>query len=165
MTLANRDALLAVLSRALPATGTVLELGSGTGEHAVYFAARLPGVAWQPSDPDAAARESIAAWTAEASLANVLPPLDLDVLAPAWRLRRADAVVCVNVLHVAPEGAREALVGGAATVLPRGGPLVISGPFTAGDVDALVAAAARELVHEETAKVPPGCACVVLRRR
>ncbi len=177
----NAGAILARLREVLPRSGTVLELGSGTGEHAVLFARELPGLVWQPSDPDEASRESIAAWTAIGGVRNVERPLDLDLLAPAWRLRRADAIVVVNVLHVAPRPAAEALVAGAAAVLPGGGPLVVAGPFrrstgagppvlAAADrcvpvLDDLVGRArAHDLVLEETTPIPDECLLVVLRR-
>ncbi|ACG75407.1 protein of unknown function DUF938 [Anaeromyxobacter sp. K] len=129
LALRNREALAAALDEFLPETGTVLELGSGTGEHAVFLAARFPGLTWQPSDPDAEARASIRAWAAEAGLANLRPPLDLDLVAPAWRRRRADALLCVNVLHVTPPACAAALCQGAAEVLPAGGALCVYGPF------------------------------------
>lgn len=144
----NREPLLAALERLVPrpqaaradhaplpagsAPGggpLVLELGSGTGEHAVFFAARLPWLTWQPSDPDEASRASIQGWTAHAGARNVLPPLHLDLLAPTWRLRRCDALLTVNVLHLAPAAGVEALVAGAAEVLSPGGPLLVAGPF------------------------------------
>lgn len=127
--LRNREALAAALDELLPERGTVLELGSGTGEHAVFLAARFPALSWQPSDPDPEARASIAAWAAEARRANLSPPLDLDLSLPTWHRQVADAVLCVNVLHVAPPECGEALVAGAAAVLPAGGPLAVYGPF------------------------------------
>ncbi len=130
LALRNREALAAALDEILPETGTVLELGSGTGEHAVFLAARFPALTFEPSDPDPEARASIRAWAAEAKLANLRPPLDLDLLAPAWTRRRADALLCVNVLHVTPPACAEALVQGAARVLAPGGPLAVYGPFT-----------------------------------
>jgi SAM-dependent methyltransferase len=129
LALRNREALAAALDEVLPATGTVLELGSGTGEHAIFLAARFPALTFQPSDPDPEARASIRAWAAEARLANVLAPLDLDLLAPAWTRQPADALLCVNVLHVTPTACAEALVRGAARMLPPGGPLAVYGPF------------------------------------
>jgi hypothetical protein len=107
----------------------LLELGSGTGEHAVAVARALPHLEVQPSDPDPVARASIAAWSREARLPNLRPPLDLDLLAPAWRRQPADALLCVNVLHVAPPGAGQALLEGAAALLPPRGPLLLYGPF------------------------------------
>jgi len=127
--LRNREPIAAALDELLVERGTVLELGSGTGQHAVFLARRFPGLAWQPSDPDPAARASIEAWAAEAGLPNLLPPLDLDLMAPAWRRRSADALLCVNVLQVAPWDRAGALFAGAAQVLPPGGPLAVYGPF------------------------------------
>jgi SAM-dependent methyltransferase len=128
--LRNREAIAAALRGVLPAKGRVLELGSGTGEHAVLLAAAFPALEWQPSDPDPEARASIAAWSAEARLPNLLPPLDLDLRAEAWQRRAADALLCVNVLHVAPPECVEALCRGAARVLAARGPLAVYGPFT-----------------------------------
>jgi hypothetical protein len=130
----NCDLLLGVLRRVLPARGTVLELGSGTGEHAVAFARAFPALEWQPSDPDDEALASIAAWSREARLPNLRPPPRHDLRAPAWRARPADALLCVNVLHVAPPECGGALVAGAAEILPAGGPLVVYGPFTEGEL-------------------------------
>jgi SAM-dependent methyltransferase len=127
--LRNRAAIADALRDVLPAAGTVLEVGSGTGEHAVFLAAAFPRLAWQPSDPDPDARASIAAWSEEAGLPNLRPPLAYDLLAPAWQGRAADAVLCVNVHHVAPPECAEALCRGAARVLPPGGPLAVYGPF------------------------------------
>lgn len=119
--------LAEALARVLPPAARVLELGCGTGELAVEVSRRLPGVTWRPSDPDPASRASAAGWAARAGAANVLPPLALDLFAPAWRLQPCDAVVAVNVLHAAGEGAAEALLAGAAAALPRGGWLVAVG--------------------------------------
>jgi hypothetical protein len=102
----NREPILDVLRRMLPAQGRVLEISSGTGEHAVFFAAAFPGLLWQPSDPDPAARASIAAWTAAAALPNLQPALDIDAQAPAWPVARADAVVCINMIHIGTVGSR-----------------------------------------------------------
>lgn len=128
--LGNRQAIAAALAGILPARGRVLEIGSGTGEHALFLAARFPELEWQPSDPDPEARASVAAWSAEARLPNLLPPLDYDVRAEAWQRRPADALLCVNVLHVAPPECAGALCRGAARVLPPGGALAVYGPFT-----------------------------------
>jgi SAM-dependent methyltransferase len=128
--LRNRGPLAAALRGILPASGRVIELGSGTGEHAVFLAAAFPAILWQPSDPDPAARASIAAWTAEAGISNLLPPRDWDLRLARWQGQPADAVLCVNVLHVVPPECTEALCLGAARVLPPGGPLAVYGPFT-----------------------------------
>ncbi|MCB4822391.1 DUF938 domain-containing protein [Roseicella aerolata] len=128
----NRDPILAVLRRHLPETGRLLEVSSGTGEHAVHFAAAFPGLLWQPTDPDPAARASIAAWAAEARLPNLLPPLDLDAAAEAWPVTQADAVLCINMIHIAPWEAGLGLLRGAARLLPPGGPLVLYGPYRRG---------------------------------
>jgi cyclopropane fatty-acyl-phospholipid synthase-like methyltransferase len=125
----NRDAILSVLRDVLPAAGTVLEIASGTGEHAIHFAAALPHLTWQPTDPDAAARGSIAAHAAQAALANLLLPLELDAAAPVWPATRADAVVSINMIHIAPWRAAQGLMAGAARVLPTGAPLYLYGPF------------------------------------
>jgi SAM-dependent methyltransferase len=128
--LRNRAPLEAALRGALPPAGRVLELGSGTGEHAVHLARAFPGLVFQPSDPDPEARASIAAWAEEAALPNLLAPLDLDVRLAGWEARAADAVLCVNVLHVVPAECLDALCRGAARVLPAGGPLAVAGPFS-----------------------------------
>ena len=125
----NRDAILAQLARVLPSSGTVLEIASGTGEHATYFSPRLPGLLWQPSEPDAELRLSIAAWTAELLTLNVLPPLDLDVERWPWPILHAEAMVNINMIHIVRWSATRALLRGAAAVLPPGGVLYMYGPF------------------------------------
>src|SRR5882757_2587706 len=114
----NRDPILGVLRDVLPAAGTVLEIASGSGEHAVHFAAALPHLVWQPTDPDARALRSIAAHAAAAGLANLLPPLELDVRTSAWPVSHADAVVSINMIHIAPWRAAEGLIEGAERLLP-----------------------------------------------
>ena len=101
-TLRNRQPILEVLARFLPTRGLVLEVGSGSGEHAMFFAAHLPKLVWRPSDPEPDHRASIAAHAAEAGLDNLLPPLDLDVTSATWPLEQADAVLSINLLHIAP---------------------------------------------------------------
>jgi hypothetical protein len=130
LALRNQPLLLEAFAAARPPDGdSVLELGSGTGEHSVALARAFPGLTFQPSDPDPEARASIAAWAAEARLPNLRPPLDLDLLAPAWTRQRAGVLLCVNVLHVAPLAAVAALLDGASQVLPAGGLLLLYGPF------------------------------------
>jgi hypothetical protein len=128
----NRDPILAALRYVLPARGLVLEIASGTGEHAVHFAAALPDILWQPTDQDGMALRSIAAWRTSANLPNVLPPLELDVTSPVWPADRADAVVCINMIHVSPWRATEGLMAGAARMLATGGVLYLYGPFMEG---------------------------------
>jgi SAM-dependent methyltransferase len=123
----NKKPILEVLARVLPPRGLVLEVASGTGQHVAYFAAALPTLEWQPSDPDADHLESIRAWIE--GLANVRAPLDLDVCRKPWPIKRADAVFCANMIHVAPWAATEALVAGAGEVLGGGGLLILYGPF------------------------------------
>jgi SAM-dependent methyltransferase len=110
----------------------VLEIASGSGEHALHFAAHFPALSFQPSDPDAAALASIAAWREEARLPNLLPPLMLDVMADAWPIQTADAVLCINMIHIAPWEATAALMRGAARILPPDGKLFLYGPFKQG---------------------------------
>lgn len=116
-----------MLQRFLPPEGTVLELASGTGEHVSFFAAAMPGLHWQPSDPDGERRASIDAWTM--GLPNVGPALPLDAAAPPWQVGPCDAVLCINMIHIAPVAALHGLVAGAAGVLRPGGMLVLYGPF------------------------------------
>ena len=126
-TLRNRDAILEVLRAALPETGLVLEVASGSGEHAAHFAPALAGIVWQPSDSDDAARESIAAWTA--GMSRICAPIALDAAAVHWPIDHADALVCINMIHIAPWSASEGLIVGAARILPPGAPLILYGPF------------------------------------
>ena len=125
----NRDPILAVLARVLPQTGFVLEIGSGTGQHVVHFAAALPRLTWQPSDPDVEFRESVRSWLAREKLANVRAPVELDVRRLPWPVARADAVLSINMIHVAPWAATGALVAGANELLPEDGVLFLYGPY------------------------------------
>lgn len=133
-TLRNRDAIVAVLADWLPPAGTVLEVASGSGEHVVHFAAAFPALVWQPSDPDRDALTSIAAWSGEAALANIAPPLELDASATDWPLGAADAVLCINMVHISPWAATLGLFAGAARLLSTGAPLVLYGPYVEVDV-------------------------------
>ncbi|WP_347555089.1 DUF938 domain-containing protein [Robbsia sp. KACC 23696] len=129
----NRDPILHVLTRVLPRSGTVLEIASGTGQHAIHFAAALPGVTWQPSDPDTDAHDSIEAWRQDAALPNLAPPLALDVHTSPWPLPTAatplSAVVCINMIHISPWTAAQALFDGARRHLAADGVLVLYGPY------------------------------------
>ncbi len=125
----NKEPILAILRRVLPDSGLVLEIASGTGQHVIHFAQALPGLRWQPSDPEPEARSSIAAWVAHERLPNVRPALDLDVNSPACPIQRADAVVCINMVHISPWTATLGLLAVAARLLPVEGPLIVYGPF------------------------------------
>ncbi|BBC73721.1 SAM-dependent methyltransferase [Altererythrobacter sp. B11] len=127
--LRNREPIADILAEELPAEGLVLEIASGTGEHAVHFAGRFRALRWQPTDLDAAARQSIAAWREERGLPNLLPPLALDAAAPEWPVEHADALVCINMVHISPPESAEGLMRGAARLLPPGAPLILYGPY------------------------------------
>ncbi len=129
----NRTPILDVLRETLPRSGLVLEIASGTGEHAVWFSRALPALNWQPTDLDPEALASIAAWREQHGPANLLAPLALDAASPAaWPVRQAAAVVAINMIHIAPWRAAEGLVSGAAGILPPGGALYLYGPFRDG---------------------------------
>lgn len=192
----NREPILTVLRRvvpspSLPGRGLVLEIASGSGEHAVYFAAALPHLTWQPTDPDPDARESIAAYQAAAQLPNLLPPLALDATASRWPVTQADVIVAINMIHIAPWAAAEGLIAGAGRLLPAGGVLFLYGPFRehgqhtapsnaafdesllarnrewgVRDLDDVVALASRHgLALEERVAMPANNLSVVFRRR
>ena len=124
----NKAPILGVLARVLPDSGTVLEIASGTGQHVVHFARALPALTWQPSDADPQARASIAAWLAHEKLPNVRAPLDLDVRTRPWPIAECDAIVCINMIHISPWAATQALFAGAEERL-RDGVLYLYGPY------------------------------------
>ena len=128
-TLRNRDAILAQLQIVLPASGLILEVASGTGEHAVHFARHLPHLEWQPSDPSPGARLLIAAWLAAEGLSNVRPPLDINVTAEAWPIDHAAAILCINMIHISPWASTVGLLRGASRILLGGSPLMLYGPY------------------------------------
>lgn len=125
----NREPILAVLERTVPPGARVLEIAAGSGEHACFFAERLPVAEWQPTDPDAESRASIDAWRAHSGAARVAPALELDVTARVWPVSRADFVLCVNMIHISPWEATFGLLSGSAKLLPTGGVLVLYGPY------------------------------------
>jgi SAM-dependent methyltransferase len=129
----NREPILEVLRRVLPPQGLVLEIASGGGEHAAYFASNLPGLLWQPTDANSEMFESIAAHRAAAGVANLLAPLHLDVTSQQWPVERVDAMVCCNMIHIAPWAATEGLIAGAGRTLPRHGLLYLYGPYKIDD--------------------------------
>ena len=191
----NREPILAVLQRVLPSRGTVLEIASGTGEHGVFFAEQLTGLTFQPSDPDPAHRASIAAWIAAGGVANVRAPLALVTTIPDWETdpdipRDLAAVLCINMIHIAPWEAALGLVRGAAALLGTGGVLYLYGPYKRGgehtaasnaafdrslraqdgtwgvrDLEAVVAAAgAQGFALAEVVQMPANNLSVVLKR-
>jgi hypothetical protein len=126
----NKDPILAVLEPLLPKQGAVLEIASGTGQHICHFAQALPGIRWQPTEPDAASGESIAMRIRESGLTNVAAPIALDVMEPRWPV--ADgyaAILCINMIHISPWAATQALLRGAARHLSAQGKLVLYGPY------------------------------------
>ena len=130
----NSAPIAEVLEKELPQRGIVLEIASGSGEHAVFFARRFPALRWQPSDRDGEALASIAAWQADEGPDNLLPPVEIDAAAMDWPLADADAILCVNMIHIAPWRAAEGLFRGAERLLTEGAPLVLYGPFLEADV-------------------------------
>lgn len=189
-TLRNREPILAVLRRVLPASGTVLEIAAGTGEHAAFFACAFPGLSWLATDTDPEAVASIAAWRDATGTPNLLAPLPLDVTAARWPVETVDAMFCANMIHIAPWSACLGLLAGAGRHLASGGLLVLYGPYRIGarhtapsneafdrdlrardprwgvrDLEAVVDAAAREgLAFVERVEMPANNQTVVWRR-
>ncbi|GAB4205685.1 MAG: DUF938 domain-containing protein [Sandaracinaceae bacterium] len=186
----NREPILEVLRRVLPEEGVVLEIASGSGEHAVFFARHLPSLTWAPTDLEDEHVASIDAWRASERLPNVEPARRLDVHEPRWPLERADAIFCANLIHIAPWSACLALLDGAARLLAPGARLVLYGPFRVGGVhtapsneafdaslrardpswgvrnldEVVVCAAERGLALRETVPMPANNLTVVLER-
>jgi SAM-dependent methyltransferase len=125
----NREPIAAVLRTVLPEHGLVLEVASGSGEHGVYFAELFPRLLWQPSDPDPAALTSIRAWREEEGLSNLLEPIELDAAARDWPVERADALLCINMVHISPWSATVGLMRGAGRLLGPGAPMILYGPY------------------------------------
>jgi SAM-dependent methyltransferase len=125
----NREPILAVLRDRLPPKGLVLEVASGSGEHAAYFAKMMPSIRWQPTEQNPEMLPSIRAHRMSAAAPNLLPPLHLDVMSPDWPVEHADALVCINMIHISPWPATDALLAGASRVLPTGGVLYLYGPY------------------------------------
>lgn len=186
----NRDPIAAVLREELPATGFVLEIASGTGEHACHFAGLFPALEWQPTDPDPGAIESIAAWRERDGHANLLAPLMIDAAGDAWPVESADAMLCVNMVHISPWRATLGLLDGASRILAKGAPLLLYGPYVRDDVetapsnlafdadlrarnpewglrrleDVTAEAAAREMVRTRVVDMPANNLMIVFRR-
>jgi len=132
--LRNREPIADVLADWLPPAGLVLEIASGTGEHAAYFAQRFPELQWQPSDVHPDALGSIAAWRQETGRANLLRPVMLDAASGDWPVDRADAVLSVNMVHISPWSSSLGLIAGAHRLLAAGAPLILYGPWLRDDV-------------------------------
>ena len=128
----NAAPIAQVLAGVLPAgtssPGLVLEVASGSGQHVAHFARAFPALTWQPTDREPRHRASIAAWREEAALPNLLAPLELDVMHP-WPVARADAMLCINMVHISPWEASLALFAGAGRILGAGALLYLYGPF------------------------------------
>lgn len=186
----NRDPIAAVLREELPAAGLVLEIASGTGEHACHFAGLFPALEWQPSDPDPASIESIAAWRDHCGYANMRAPLMLNAASDDWPCGCADAMLCVNMVHISPWAATLGLLDGASRILPKGAPLLLYGPYRRDDVptapsnlafdadlrarnpewgirrmeDVTAQAAARDLVRTRVVDMPANNLMILFRR-
>jgi SAM-dependent methyltransferase len=132
--LRNREPIADVLADWLPPAGLVLEIASGTGEHAAYFAERFPELQWQPSDVHPDALGSIAAWRQETGRANLLRPVMLDAASADWPVDRADAVLSINMVHISPWSSALGLIAGAERLLASGAPLIVYGPWLRDDV-------------------------------
>jgi len=133
--LRNREPIAEVLADWLPESGTVLEVASGTGEHAAWFAGRFPKLDWQPSDMHPDALASIKAWRAASGARNIKPPIVVEASADSWPIEQADAVLNINMAHISPWAASLGLIAGAARILPEGGSLILYGPWLKEDVE------------------------------
>jgi hypothetical protein len=130
----NREPIADVLGEWLPESGVVLEIASGSGEHALYFAEQFPALEWQPSDVHPDALASIEAWRATVGLANVREAIAIDSAAPDWPIERADAVLSINMVHISPWASALGLIAGSARVLAAGAPLILYGPWLKDDI-------------------------------
>jgi Protein of unknown function (DUF938) len=128
-TLRNRDFILDVLREVMPESGAILEIASGSGEHVVHFAKSLPSLVFQPSDPDPAALQSVAAWVKAMRVTNVRAPIILDASQSHWPIASADGIICINMVHISPWDATLGLIKGAAAILPPGAPFYLYGPY------------------------------------
>ena len=131
----NAAPIVSVLRDVLPPRGLVLEIASGTGEHALHFARAFPDLVFQPSDPDPLARASIEAWRVESGPVNLLAPLALDAAAADWPVARVDAILCINMAHISPWAATTGLLHGAGRLLAPGAPLYLYGPYRQAGVE------------------------------
>jgi hypothetical protein len=188
--LRNREPISEVLADWLPASGKVLEIASGTGEHAVHFAECFPTLEWQPSDIHPDALSSIEAWRRASGLQNVHPPLVIDAASGDWPISRADAILSINMVHISPWASALGLLDGSARLLEPGAPLILYGPWLKEDIptaptnldfdselgrrdpewglrrveEFAAAAAERGLRHEETRSMPANNMMLLFRR-
>ena len=132
--LRNREPIAEVLSGWLPAAGLILEIASGTGEHAAFFAERFPALEWLPSDTHPEALASIRAWRSESALPNLREPIAIDAAAPDWPIDNADAILSINMVHISLWQASLGLLGGASRLLSKGAPLILYGPWLKDDI-------------------------------
>jgi SAM-dependent methyltransferase len=186
----NAVPIAELLRAVLPERGLVLEIASGTGEHILHFAREFTNLRWQPSDPDPAALRSIEAWRGEAGPANLLPPIALDAHAEAWPVDAAEAILCINMVHISPWGATLGLLRGAGRLLAPGAPLYLYGAYRQAGVptapsneafdaslrardpewglrnleDVVAAAAAQGLALDAVAPMPANNLSVVFRK-
>ena len=189
--LRNRAPIASVLREWLPSRGLVLEIASGTGEHAIYFAEQFPGLEWQPTDVHPDALSSIRAWRETAGALNLREPLVLDAASAEWPVERADAVLSINMVHISAWTSALGLIEGSARILPSGGPLILYGPWLANEIetaptnlafdadlkrrdaewglrkveDFAAAAADRGIELEQTLAMPANNLMLLLRRR
>jgi hypothetical protein len=133
--LRNREPIAEVLREWLPERGLVLEIASGTGEHAVFFAGHFRDLEWQPSDLHSDALTSIAAWRDASGLPNLRVPMCIDASSADWPIEKADALLSINMVHISPWRSALGLLNGASRLLPVGGPLILYGPWLKGDVE------------------------------
>jgi hypothetical protein len=186
----NREAILDVLAKYVRPCAKVLEIASGSGEHAVFLAPRLDVGTWQPTDPDPESRASIDAWREWEKDKRVLPAIDLDVTKKPWPVTEADVIVCINMIHISPWKATVAMLDGAGEILPAGGVLYLYGPYRRNGMstsdsneafdqslrarneewgvrdmeDVAEEALEHGLVHEETLAMPANNFSLVFRR-
>jgi len=132
--LRNREPIAEVLAEWLPTSGLVLEIASGSGEHAIYFAERFPALQWQPSDVHSEALASIDAWREASGLSNVRQAIAVDAASPSWPTEGADAVLSINMVHISPWASALGLIKGAARLLPIDAPLILYGPWLKDDL-------------------------------
>jgi len=133
--LRNREPIAHVLAEWLPAKGLVLEIASGSGEHALFFAERFPSLEWQPSDVHPDALASISAWRDTADLPNLRAPMTVDAASAAWPIERADAILSINMVHISPWASALGLLEGASRLLQPGAPLILYGPWLKDDIE------------------------------